>query len=131
MGRGVSYANGSVIIKYRHIDMEDEYEYEDLKANLSCDLMAKYKSLSECEKWLGNEDLAILENDLVYIGLSEYCGVVSLWVVPKENLNNQELNLALSWCRKVEKNIFKDYATLSRVGGFSDGTSVYTKVVTQ
>lgn len=134
MGRSVSYANGSVIKEYIDTSyIKDEFMWAEFKDELKRVLMSRYKSLSPCEsnKWLDQEDLAILENDLVYIGISEYCGLTCLWVVPKEDTYGNT-NLAEFFCEQIKDGFHKlvsnNFAALRRLGGFSDGTSVYERV---
>ena len=140
MGRSVSYAIGSLIkayidithlndiSQYNEIEAQDNWDYfiEDLKDRLK----VKYKSLSECDKWLDREDYAILENDLVYIGLSEYMGLVCLWVVPKDfnYYEENKLNLAIKWCNSIEKGFLKEFSQLRRLGTFSNGESVFERM---
>jgi len=133
MGRSVSYPSGSILKEYIDTSsIEDDFEWAEFKDDLKSTLMSKYKSLSPCESntWAGNEDLALLENDLVYIGISDYCGLSCVWVIPKNYYEEYE-GLALNWCHMIEKSLFKllnaNYSTLFRIGGFSDGTSVYQR----
>jgi len=138
MGRSVSYANGSVIKEYVDTSyIDDEFMYAEFKDELKRTLMSRYKSLSPCEsnKWLGDEDLALLENDHVYIGISEYCGLTCVWVTPKSEFDywaEETEGLALNWIAQIEKGfnklISENFSALKRVGGFSDGTSVYERV---
>lgn len=78
------------------------------------------------DKWLGREDLALLANRLVYIGVSEYCGLVSLWCVPVE-----DSPLAERWARSIEAKVqalWDDMATvrsLNLMGRFSNGEALF------
>jgi len=83
---------------------EWEYLIDDIKERLS----NAFPSLIPCNQWLGREDRAILENRHVYIGVSEYCGDVSVWCVPKEEGYDRwaETNadgLHKAWARRIEK----------------------------
>jgi len=64
--------------------------------------MHKYPSLSSCDKWLDREDHALLENDHCYIGVSEYCGLVAVWIVAKgADRYSDPSGLAIHWCSQV------------------------------
>ncbi len=94
MGRSVSYPGGYSVVtfkewfkpelepgeNYREPEPEDfDYFLEDLTEYAP----TLWPSLGPCDVWLGNENHAVLENAHAYIGVSEYCGLASLWIVPK------------------------------------------------
>jgi hypothetical protein len=54
-------------------------------------------------------------------------------VVLKDNLdkyyNDYDLNsLALKWVRSIEKDFYKSFGDLNKVGTFSNGEAVFTKI---
>lgn len=122
MSRSVSIPNGTVLLEY--IDVSDfspdgsdwDFFVDDIRYRLKDD----FKSLSDCNKWLGREDNAILENDHCYIGLSEYNSLVSLWCVPKET------NLALNWIEQIRPK-FKKYGDLKKIATFSNGEAIFER----
>lgn len=129
MGRSVSYpSDATTVLFVREEDPDDvfffEYAIEEFKS-----LMTKYfKSLGETDVWVGEEDHAVLENNLAYFGISEYCGMLSLWVLPKENF----INLSVNWTnqiankfKKAVKNSFGEVYVAR--ASFSDGTTLYEK----
>lgn len=132
MGRSVSVARGSLVVMYAHVDFSEDDDYswlwEDIKGNLTYELRGKYSTLHLCDKWLGREDHAILENKHAYIGISEYCGIVSIWVTPKN-----ESATSRNWCLSTEKNLGKIVSEvfsvrLKKVGTFSNGEAVFERV---
>ncbi len=128
MSRGVSYATGSEIIVYETLqECEDEWESrQEWDAYVDClksRLKDKYSSLEECDKWLDREDHAILENYLVYIGISEYCGVVSIWVVPKDG----NYTLAMNWIETIKNGFNNSFGELIKIGHASNGEAFYRK----
>lgn len=128
MGRSVSYASGSIAIAYSHTDINDNEFFEstffdDVIEDVRQHSNSLWPSLSNCDKWLGREDHAILENDHCYIGVSEYCGLVSTWLVPKE-----ENNLSVAWCNQISNKFMKSFSTLNKVGQFSNGESFFERV---
>jgi hypothetical protein len=61
--------------------MEGSYEFDDAIDNAREALKTKYPSLSDADRWIGNEGRVILENKLVSIVVSEYCGLVAVSAV--------------------------------------------------
>ena len=90
-----------------------------------------FPSLQESGHWVGREDRAILENEHAYIGVSEYCGLVSLWCVPKESGYGELIDLAAHWCVQIEKRVRAlalrawPGLVLDRIGGFSNGEAIF------
>ena len=99
MGRSVSYLDNAEVVIYFPIENElneqgecddflSQLNWDDLVSNLQCEIKAKLPSYSVCKnKWDNRETRIILENDLCNIGISEYCGLVSLSVAPKNETN--------------------------------------------
>ncbi len=124
MGRSVSYAKGSIVRAYNYLE-DNEFAYGDAKEDLIQYAPTLWPSLRPCEKWLGREDLAALENDLVYIGLSEYCGMVCFWIVPKE----ERRALGKAWAENVATKFNHTFGNCVKVGTFSNGESIYQRKV--
>lgn len=80
----------------------DRFEdvWDDFVFELRAVLRRAFPSLEEEYGWLDQEDFALLANRLVYIGVSEYYGLVSLWCVPVENSP-----LAERWARSIEAKV--------------------------
>jgi len=82
------------VVVHAHIEHEEDemlsrMNWEDAVANLRADLKAKDKSFSECDKWDGREDHAILANSRYYVGVSEYCGLVAVWAVKRDDYEEE------------------------------------------
>ena len=121
MGRGVSVPYGATIVTYIDIsEIHEEYEYEDMILNIIETLRDKMPSLQDSDTWIDREDRTILENDLVYIGTSTYCDVMSLWIVPKD----QYLDLSYNWINKIAHHVTK-LGDLIKQGTMSNGVSVF------
>ena len=139
MGRSVSYANGSEVVIYSHVDnvFDDEGNFDEFETQYAFDsaieylkdsLLEAFPSLNACDEWLDREDHAILENKLVYIGISEYCGLVSVWVVPKDN-EYYALGVASANNMEAKMNEIVNQAfgvRLNKVGHFSNGEGVFS-----
>lgn len=63
--------------------MENSYDFDDAIDNAVEALQAKYPSLEKpsSNRWIGREGRVILENKLVSIVVSEYCGLVAISAV--------------------------------------------------
>lgn len=64
--------------------MECGYEFDDAIDSAREALKAKYPSLSDADRWIGREGRVILENKLVSIVVSEYCGLVAISAVVED-----------------------------------------------
>lgn len=132
MGRSVSYANDSIQIEYATFECEDtEWAGESFDDCVSCMqevAVKRFPSMTTCDKWLGREDRAVLANQHAYIGISEYCGLVSIWVTPRGDCyGNDPTGLATRWCEQIDLSTLADCfgRRLNKVGAFSNGESVY------
>lgn len=85
MGRGVSYPQGAEVLFADFDEDDDGRDFCDMLDNLKGVAQYRYPSLDSCDKWIGREDRAVLKNRLVYVGVSEYCGRVAVWVVPRDD----------------------------------------------
>ena len=134
MGRSVNYLNNSEFKHYINTeDIQDSWEWEDFQSDIVSTIKEKYKSFSECDEWEGNETKIILENNLAIVGISEYCGLTSISIAPKEFRYYEKDNtaLAIKWINSIsdnlEKLLDKNFDCYRKVGTFSNGESVYTK----
>jgi hypothetical protein len=137
MGRSVDYLSRSQKVVYIPFEVENEFDsefdsefewdcfYEDL-INILCE---KYPSLYTVKnKWDGRETRIILENDLCQIGLSEYCGLVSVSI--RVNEYYEYYNIAESWINRInfEKVLNEKFNALHKIGTFSNGESIYERI---
>lgn len=138
MGRSVSYASGSIAKAYYYVDwVEDDQDtndmlWEDFLYDVREQAQALFPSLTPCDEWLGNEDRAILENTFCYVGVSEYCGVVCLWLVPKEFETyypdeQQKENLSKRWLENAKQKFDANLGDYNKVATFSNGEAMFEK----
>lgn len=148
MGRSVARPSDAVETVYLHephrspdedgdydgYDAQDDWDYfcEDLQ-NV---VRERFPSFQEDSTWVGNEEKSILENGHARIVVAEYCGTVSVSLVPLEHTysyDNRGL-LAAAWCRQVadsfRQHLHKRYpqSAMTRLGSMSNGEAVYRKV---
>jgi hypothetical protein len=132
MGRSVSFASGSVWVQYvalGDIDALDDF------INVLCRRFRRaFPSLDRCDPWLGREDHAVLENRLVYIGVSQYSGLVSIWCVPvPSSMGPDTTCLSVRWAESIEPRVERvldemEATRLTRLGTFSNGEGVFRRV---
>ena len=99
--------------------------------DLTDQFIAKYPSLEPCDNWEGNEDHIFLENELIEVGVAEYCGLASVSMRAKNSNEFWDCPGKLNFANRMESYVGvwvdKTLGDYNRVGGFSDGTSVYEK----
>lgn len=114
--------------------VQEEVDFQFLLEDFAQACKAAFPSLSESDKWLGRsgEDRAVLENGYVYVGVSEYCGVVAMWMAEKDvDACVSRQGMRDRWLASVDKTFEKICAnsfgqTLVKVGSFSNGESFYS-----
>ena len=111
-----------------------DLDWEDFESNIQFEIEDKYPSFNKVN--MGEheyrEQHVILENRLCRVSVSEYsgCGAVSVYESPKWGVYyDEEPAFAEHWIGQVFNpimEIVKQFAdVMYRVGGFSDGSSVY------
>ena len=137
MGRSVSYANNSVHVEYSHIEQdEDDFDNSDFDwyiEEFQSQLKAAFKSVDKCDNWIGREDRCVASNQFASFGISEYCGLVSMWCAPVEASYDQSSGweaLRDNWIDKIEKtftNIARNSfgQSIIKIGNFSNGEGVF------
>jgi hypothetical protein len=114
----VAYADAS------GIEDSDDFDYYVDEAIYA--LKAKYPSLERSRnRYIGNEGVVILENKLVAIVVSEYCGLVAISAVPEDRYNALAVRFANQINLSPAAQCFGD--ELSLRGRFSNGEAVYQR----
>lgn len=147
MGRSVSYPTGAHVA-FSHWDagwvthdpeteepLDEEYfddcpaecDWEYIVDTFKSDIKVLYPSTWEADKWVGREDHAIMANNYCFFGISEYCGTIAYWAVLRGDLQWAEEGRAEHWFNQIGPRFHKTFSTMYRIGGFSDGTSVYQR----
>ncbi len=93
-----------------------------------------WPSFRDCDKWIAREDHAVLENNLCFFGVSEYCGLAALWLVPKEfatdgcfSDNDYVLPLAENFIKRIAPKFHKTFGQYRKIGAFSNGEAIFEK----
>lgn len=149
MGRSVSTPCRATVVAYSWVEPgecldendepreHDEYDLGDAFDSMVEDLQeyapTLWSSLRKCDKWLDREDHALLENDLCWMGISEYCGCVAYWIVPKDEersgYSDQGTdNLCANWIAQIEPKFQKTFGRLQSIGRASNGEQFFVQV---
>ena len=127
MSRSVSVPRNAEVVCYQRRKFEDEFEWEDLVEDIRESCKSAWPSLEDCDEFLDREDHAILENRLVYIGVSEYNGLVSIWIVPKNFDGYDDYEpLAHRWIGQISDEFDRMFGQLVYKGRFSNGEAVFS-----
>lgn len=132
MGRSVDHLSNATEIMFLPFETEDEFTSQEdwnwFKDDITERLIEIAPSLTQVtRRWNSNEVRIILENDLVEVGLSEYCGLASVSIRPNENRRNTKEALANKWISQIWPKFIKMYdkTRLNKIGTFSNGEGVY------
>lgn len=116
--------------------IDEQWEFDLLLDDLRYVMRDAFPSLDTCDEWIDREDHAVLENRYCHIGVSEYCGLVAVWVSEKdgpwygdagwEALRDHWLRLITPRFRKAASSLFAD--PLVKVGTFSNGEAFFQPV---
>lgn len=124
---------GSEDVFYR----DQQMEFQGSRDYFVSRLTAAFPSVTACDEWVGREDHAVADNSHAYFGISEYCGLVAMWVLPKEvdlyYADSAWQGLRNAWCKSIERK-FRSIAgdcfgqALRRQGSFSNGVNVFQPI---
>lgn len=138
MSRSVDYLNNAEYVFYfpYETDEDGQEDWEFLVECIQEHIQKRLPSYSECDAWDGRETRIILENSFCEIGISEYCGLVSVSIRTKENLHycpdlsGLAGNHIMQIRESLEKALVQSGAVLlTKLGTFSNGEAVFEKKV--
>jgi hypothetical protein len=119
MGRSVSCPSNAVAVFEQFEGDSDDWQWyvEDLRYRAK----ALFPSLQSDSEWIGREDRAFASNQHAYVGVSEYCGLVAIWLVPRD----EDCPLAQHWVEQVAAKFEAEFGSMVRHGSMSNGQGVY------
>lgn len=144
MGRSVSYPGGAHVAfaqweagwvgdeddpDTRHFDelaARDDWDFivEDFREQV----LVLYPSAWTADGWIDREDRIVAMNRYARFGISEYCGCIAYWVVLRDDIDVGKEGLAQRWFDRIEVNFKKRFATLVRLGVFSNGEAIFERI---
>lgn len=132
MARSVGVHSDAVATVYTTFKGEDEFDWWSFIDDLRSIIGEKYKSFYNEDDWVDHEGHIILRNGHADVVVYEYCGLVSINLVPRESYYQNEDNLARAWCEQVADGFHKllddSFQTYRLVGRFSNGEAIYERV---
>lgn len=125
MSRSVSYPSDA-IVAFDFYESDDEFAFDDLVDEFVFAVDRAYPSVRPVDEWIGREDHAYRANDHAYFGVSEYCGLVSLWAA--ERYDSERPELARQWLSQIEPGFIGRFGRLRKIGRFSNGEAIFERV---
>lgn len=124
MARSVSIPTGAALVAYADAsELDPDFGWQDAINNLHWVAKKRFPSLAPCDRWIGREDRAVLENDLAFLTVSEYNGLVAVCIVPKDKRG-------ITWARKIRgiESLAECFGpALISNGRFSNGEQVFIR----
>ena len=120
-----------------YCEMQGRDDLDDLKDSIIEQSKARWPSFATVgNKWLGNEDRVLLENDLAYIGISEYCGLTAIWLKSKHSeldgsYYSDEASrapLCEGFTSRISGKFMEMFNEFNKLGSMCNGESVLQKV---
>ena len=107
-------------------------QFDDLIEDLRLNVFGQFPSVEDTDDWIGNENHVIAENRLARFGISEYCGLAAIWVVPRTSdeywTDPSRDGLALHWIEQTWPKVEAMFPNrLGLMGRFSNGEAVYQR----
>lgn len=134
MGRSVDYLTNALKVAYINFEQDEDDTFGDdwdfFKEGLIENLQSVCPSLCELKAKVydGREVIIVAENCHCQVGVSFYCGLVSVSIRVHDDYRTKE-SLAENWINqvwpKIEIIIAKNYKALKRLGTFSNGEGVF------
>lgn len=110
----------------------DGDDFDNLIEDFRSHLKHLFPSVVDADDWIDREDHVLAENKLARFGMSEYCGLVSYWIVPQETTdaygNNETTALSERWIDQIADKFVAAFGELTKVGSFSNGEGVYRRI---
>jgi hypothetical protein len=152
MGRSVSYPSEATVVTFSNPEYDceacegdepmpdcaachgygtrsmDSDDFDMLIDDFRDHLRFLFPSVQSADDWIGREDHVLAENQLARFGMSEYCGLVAYWIVPREDSYGEENNFARAWIKQIADKFVAAFGELSKVGSMSNGEGVYRRI---
>lgn len=133
MGRSVATPGiYGQVVAYAHYDETDLEDFDWIVDDYVDQLRSLFPSVYAEDDWLDRECRVVAENKLAQFGISEYCGLVAFWVVPKENEDRFDFGNAnpfqKRWVESIETKFLERFGELRSVGHASNGEQFFERI---
>ena len=129
MGRSVSCPSDAIARCYQHVDIEDEFCWGDLVESIRWDARQLLPDGYDEDRFIGREDHAVYESGRHQVGVSEYCGLVCIWLRRRDDDDEDEVTLR---DQVFEKNLVaafdQHFSRLVPVGTASNGVTFFRTI---
>ena len=109
-----------------------EPDADDIIEDFRSHLKHLFPSVESADDWIGREDHVLAENKLARFGISEYCGLVAYWIVPRsfnEYYGDTDPSpLSERWVDNIADKFVAAFGELTKVGSMSNGEGVYRQI---
>ena len=126
MGRGNTRVfgdyEGVYYIDWDNFSNEDDFwreeEWENSLEQFISDFTRRFKSFSRCDKWIGGDNRAILENGLFYIAIADNEWSIAIKLIQKEqeyydgNLENLQAKHYKTYLDGMKECLFNQFEEL-------------------
>jgi hypothetical protein len=130
MGRSVSYPRGAIVgfEDDTHLGDGDDFAWfvDDLKQRAA----GLFLSLYDCDQWRGREDHILMRNAYADFGVSEYCGLASIWIAERCDgayYDHRREARAAYWLAQIRETSLAAFGELLLEGHMSNGEGVYRR----
>ena len=129
MGRSVMVPGDAAFTVYTHFECgSDDYgpdEWDDFVTGVVDNCQRLMPSMTDEDRWVGRESRVIAENDHGCVVICEYCGLVSISLVPKPTARGR------AWVERVgprwKKRMDKWYSGMQSLGYASNGEQFFVR----
>lgn len=146
MGRSVAVPTSAICTVFLHDPagqleaLDDDYPdlWEDFIAYLIVSIEDRFPSMQEDDRGVGRELRVVASNAHADVVVGEYCGCVSVSLVPDRRLEDKgdyaSYNLACGWSNRVAESFRKcvegafPSSAMRLLGTMSNGVSAYQRV---
>ena len=135
MGRSVSYPTGA-IVAFASFEVEDpedaQFEFDWLIDDFRRRAGAAFPSLEEHDGWRNREDRILMRNAFADFGVSEYMGLLAIWIVEREDgayldadWRTARSPRAQRWLKQIAPRFDALFGELDLLGRFSNGEAIF------
>lgn len=128
MARSVAIPRDAAVVAYQDVSDFEAYDWQDFVDDFTSRCISKWPSVEVSpRRWIGNECRVVARNRLALFGVSEYCGLAALWVVPEVDDYTPGI-LAENWVARIAANFEKEFGTLRHIGSASNGEAFFQRI---
>lgn len=133
MARSVSTPRGAVHVAFATFDDDDSDDFQWQLEDFAAAICKAFPSASKHDEWVDREDHSVACNSFAHFGVSEYCGLVSMWVLPIDDDYATSNGLRDRWIDSIGPRFAKIAgqcfgASLRRMGSASNGEAFFQPV---